>query len=178
VRKIGSLSGTLETVLPGRMEEFVFDDLTDVKNRRQSKAGVSVSLGRIEEAGELHAIEVIVHFDDAGDSLASHRGWIFENDVHLLSPSGQRVEVAGFEKTQETPSDVGISYKFDLASPLDDGLGDFEDDGLDGGDLEEGADEAVKVEKITLEDYKLVYRTPAGIVHRTFKYELKDFPLP
>ena len=60
-----------------------------------------------------------MRFDDAGDALASHRTWIFNNEAYLESPDGKRVNFASFLTTLQTNSEVGVAFSFDLERPID-----------------------------------------------------------
>ena len=60
-----------------------------------------------------------VRFDDAGDALASHRTWIFNNAAHLEGPDGKPIAHETFETTAQEKNEVGIAYLFTTDQPID-----------------------------------------------------------
>ena len=53
-----------------------------------------------------------VRFDDAGDALASHRQWIFNNEAYLEGPDGKPIAYDSFETTAQGKNEVGMAYLF------------------------------------------------------------------
>jgi hypothetical protein len=174
VRQIASLKGKLLATVPGKIETFRFDKLSDAKNIEQRIAGVTVTLEKVhrlsgnrtssphpnplpkgegtqsnplpKREGTQCEIRVKVRFDDAGDALASHRQWIFENKAFLERPDGKSIAYQTFETTAQSKNEIGLAYQFHTDQPLD-----------------------------TL---TFVYQTPGTIVTRAFEYELKEIALP
>ena len=106
-------------MIPGRIETFRFDKLAKAKNVEKRIAGVTVTLEQASKNNEAWEIRMLVHFDDAGDALASHRTWIFNNDAHLEGPDGKPIAYDSFETTAQEKNEVGVAYLFNPDQPLD-----------------------------------------------------------
>ncbi len=114
---IATLQGKLLAVLPGREQTFRFDNLLDASKVEQRAAGVSVVLERVLQNNQLWQVRIRVKFDEAGDALESHRGWILENEAYLEDPEGKIFEYDAFETTQQTAEGIGLAYGFVLDEP-------------------------------------------------------------
>jgi hypothetical protein len=120
IRRIASLRGTMQALLPGRAAEFRFEDIQDAQDLEQRKAGSAVVLETVRRNGAVYDVRIRVRFDDASGALESHRGWIYSNEAYLIGPDGTRVDHAGFETTsQQFNNEIGVSYKFPLADGPD-----------------------------------------------------------
>jgi len=118
VRRIASLKGKLQAMIPGKIETFRFDKLAKAKNVEKRIAGVTVTLEQVSKNNEAWEVRMLVRFDDAGDALASHRTWIFNNDAHLEGPDGKPIAYDTFETTSQEKNEVGIAYLFNTDQPL------------------------------------------------------------
>jgi hypothetical protein len=119
VRKIASLKVRLQAMVPGRIETFRFDKLADAKKVEKRIAGVTVTLEKVEKNNDVWEVRTIIRFDDAGDALASHRTWIFNNEAYLEGPDGKPIAYDTYETTRQTKNEVGIAYIFGTDEPLD-----------------------------------------------------------
>jgi hypothetical protein len=136
VRQIASLKGKLLATVPGKIETFRFSKLSDAKNVEQRIAGVTVTLEKVHRIsgnttssphpnplpkgeGKQCEIRLKVRFDNAGDALASHRQWIFENKAFLESPDGKPIAYETFETTAQSKNEIGLAYRFQTDQPLD-----------------------------------------------------------
>jgi hypothetical protein len=151
VNAISSLKGTLSVSLPGPVEAFEFDKLTEAaqpgfKPLAQKKGAVAVCLDQVRKNNDLWEVVTRVRFDDVGNSLEPHRNWILQNEAYLVGPDQKRVENAGFHNTMQTNNELGIVYQFELPAGV--------------------------------EGYTFVYRTPSSIHVLPVKYELKNLLLP
>ena len=151
VKKIASLKGTLMAMIPGPVETFSFDALTDEdllagKAVEKRIAGVTVALDRVRQNNSRWQIYMRVQFDTAGKALESHRGWIYDNEAYLEGPDGTLLEPDASETTGQSANGIGIAYMFALDDPP--------------------------------ENYKFIYKTPGIIVTTEFDYEIKDVKLP
>jgi hypothetical protein len=118
VTRIVQLRGTLQALLPGRTESFRFERLDRAEGVEQRKAAVTVTLDGVRQNNALWEVRLRVRYDDAGDALESHRGWIFKNPCHLVDVGGKTFEHAGFETTRQTDSEVGVAYLFEVPQDL------------------------------------------------------------
>jgi hypothetical protein len=119
VRRIASLKGKLQAMIPGKIETFRFDKLAKAKNVEKRIAGVTVTLEEVRKNNEAWEVRMHVRFDDAGDALASHRTWIFNNEAYLEGPDGKPIANDTFETTEQEKNEVGIAYLFNTDQPLD-----------------------------------------------------------
>jgi hypothetical protein len=119
VHKISRLTGTLDVLVPGPVETFRFGGLPGAKEVKKRVASATVTLSGMRKNNDTWEVEVRVRFDDAGDALASHRGWIFANEAYLEGPDGKRVDNEGFETKMQTEDEVGVAYFFYLDAPPD-----------------------------------------------------------
>jgi len=120
VSRIASLSGTLTAMIPGKVETFSFENLPGAKGTEKRIAGVTVILEQARKNNELWEVRVRIRFDSPGEALASHRGWIFNNEAYLEGPDGKRVEYETLETTRQAANEVGVAYLFSLDAPLAD----------------------------------------------------------
>ena len=118
VAKIAEVNGKLMAMVPGRVEEFRFGDLAVAKNVAKRIAGATVTLGEVRRSFQLWEFLVSVRYDEAGESLESYRGWMFNNEAYLEDRDGERVEIAGLETIQQTEDMVQFAYRFALEKPL------------------------------------------------------------
>ena len=94
VQRIASLKGRLIVMMAGKVETFRFAQLESAKNVKQRIAGVTVTLEQVQKSAAggrakdaTWEVRLRVQFDDAGDALASHRQWIFNNEARLEAPT-------------------------------------------------------------------------------------------
>ena len=116
VRQIARLRGALTTLLPGRVESFEFENLAEARGISKQRAGVTVVLEQFRKNLDLYEARIAVRFDDAGDALASHRGWIYSNKAFVVDADGKRIESVGGNPTHQRRDEVGFAYIFELPS--------------------------------------------------------------
>ncbi len=117
-KTIASLQGTLSAHIPGRTARFEFSELnSNVDTRQQRQAGVTVTLEYAGRNEDLFELRLRVQMDDAGDALASHRGWIYKNAAYLTR-NDQRIENVGSELKMQASDGFGIAYYFALDGDL------------------------------------------------------------
>jgi len=117
VKEIARLKGKLTAMLPGQLQTFRFTDLTTAKNVEQRSAGVIVTLEQVRKNLAVWEVRLRVRFDEAGEALESHRGWIFNNEAYLEGPDGKPIPYDSFETTRQTRDEVGVAYLFVLEEP-------------------------------------------------------------
>jgi hypothetical protein len=64
-------------------------------------------------------VRITVRFDDAGDALASHRQWIFDNPAYLEGRDGKRVACNPCPTVAQSRNEVGLAYQFRTEQPLE-----------------------------------------------------------
>jgi len=116
-KAIARVKGKITASIPGRIEEFRFDDLLKAKNVEKHLAGVTVTLEQVRRNNDAWEVFVRARFDEPGDALASHRGWIFRNEAYLEGADGKPIAYDTMETTLQTKNEVGVSYIFVLDKP-------------------------------------------------------------
>lgn len=112
VKKIASLKGKVELLVPGRIEAFEFGALDKAKASEQRKGNVTVFVDQVRKNQDVHEVRMRVKFDKAANALESHRTWIYNNPAYLVDPEGNQLESAGMEATLQEESEVGVAYQF------------------------------------------------------------------
>jgi hypothetical protein len=118
---IGRLGGRFTAMVPGKIQTFRFTDLEKAKNAEQRMAGVAVLLEQVvRETNTIWQVRMRMRLDEAGDALASHRTWVYDNEAYLEGPDGEPVLCDGYESTRQTENEVGVAYAFAIDGPLSD----------------------------------------------------------
>ncbi|MGL4511688.1 MAG: hypothetical protein ACRCT8_01245 [Lacipirellulaceae bacterium] len=155
LKRVERIEGTFEVLAPTRRSVFRFDRAGgSTKKRSETRSGAAVTLEGFALRGELWELRMKLELASAGDALASHRGWVFDNPSHLEGPKGVRFEHSGFETVLQTESAVGLVYYFEFGDPED------QPKGFDPRDL------------------TWVYETPVGVVQTRLRYTLGPLDLP
>lgn len=96
--KIDTLSGTIDTLLPGKVQKFAFP-LAGKDFTPMDAGDVTVTLERVRSNGSLHEIRVNIQFKQADRALESHRGWVFDNPAYVVA-----VPESGADSSDAAPS--------------------------------------------------------------------------
>jgi hypothetical protein len=119
-KAISELRGTLSVLASGPLGTFRFTELGRVQRVVKRMAGVSVMLEDATKLGKTLEVRVLVHFDDPGDALASHRTWIFNNPALLEASDGKTIRPESTSPTRQTANEVGIAMLFPIDRAPDD----------------------------------------------------------
>lgn len=111
IRKIASLQGQLETLLPGKPQRFEFARL-QMKNQLLKKAGVSVILLQVDQQKEELVAHVKVAYEQADQAFESHRGWVYLNPAYLELEPGKSLKFRSYETLAQGPRSVTLAYRF------------------------------------------------------------------
>lgn len=117
ISQIKSVVGTLDAVLPGRMETFRFRNLADIENgTAQSKSGATVTYQGTQINEELFGVTVALSFDNESNELDSHQGWAFDNEAYLVDPNNPQVrhEAVAYETVAQNGQAVAVEYYFEI----------------------------------------------------------------
>lgn len=117
VKQIASLEGKLAAMIPGKVETFTFDNLIGASNVEKRIAGVTVTLNKVRENRAVWQVLLRVRFDDPGGALASHFGWIDENEAYLEGPDGKPITDGGRELMGQDKDGIAVAYVFVLDGP-------------------------------------------------------------
>ena len=110
--KITSLSGKLQSMLPGEIKPFVFALKEGAKTL--SEDFVTVKLEELRKNAGLHEIRLGVEYKSPGKAMESHRGWLLGNEVYVEMPDGSRQDHLGYELYRHNENGIGIGYLFDI----------------------------------------------------------------
>lgn len=122
VSALALLEGQMSALVPGRVVEFRFEDLSENKRDERQQGGVKVRLESVRKNQQLWEVHMGLHVEGEEAALESHRGWVFQNLSYLLNDRGEIVEHAGFETTRQTKREIGLAYFFELP---DDKIGNY-----------------------------------------------------
>lgn len=120
VKRIARLHGTLQALVPGKVETFRFGKLTTANNVPQRIGGATVTFQQARKNNDIWELRILVRYDDAAGALASHRTWMFNNEAYLQAADGSKVPYDTFESTSQEENAFGIAYLFALDKPLED----------------------------------------------------------
>ena len=110
-----SIEGTIDAVLPGRVESFTFPNLDDeAQNSEITKAGVKVAFRRSRKNDDIWSIQMDVGFAENSTASESYLGWVYENEAYLVDKDGNRHDNIGYESYTAAESRVGVQYFFDV----------------------------------------------------------------
>lgn len=118
VRRLASIKGRLDALVPGRTETFEFANLGQEKGVEQRRGGVVVTLDQVAKNNELHEVHISVEFEEAAGAFESHRTWIYDNPAFLLNAKGEKIESVGLDVTKQEENGVGMSYLFAIDADL------------------------------------------------------------
>lgn len=111
-RKLTSVKGRLNALLPGRLETFTFPKIDKAKKTSQTKAGVTVTIEEVWKNNDAWEVRVLTRFEDAAGSLQSHLNWVYNNEAKLISPDGEEIAYDSLETISEDENEVGMAYIF------------------------------------------------------------------
>ncbi|MCC9603662.1 hypothetical protein LOC67_24195 [Stieleria sp. JC731] len=112
--KIETLSGTIESLLPGKVHDFELP-LNDI-GQAQTVDSMTVKLERVQPNGGIYEVRFSVEVEDANEAMDSHRQWLFQNRVYVIDANGNRSENLGYELYRRSESGVGLGYLFEIES--------------------------------------------------------------
>ena len=100
VGQIARFDGSLQAMVPGKIETFRFRQSADRQKRGEAHRRRHRDPGAGAEEQRLWEVPMRVRFDDAGNSLESFRGWILQNKAFLEDPDGKRIPYISHDTTQ------------------------------------------------------------------------------
>ena len=107
------MKGTLQAVLPGRVETFSFKSLGDLEDGvEQTKSGATVTFHGYEKNEDLFAVTIELSFDEDTNSVDSHLRWAYDNAVEMVS-AGKRIEPVASETVMQRGQSMKVLYLFE-----------------------------------------------------------------
>ena len=154
--RLTQIAGKLSAVAPSKMLTFTFDALDrltkDGPARRQTQDGVSCRVTGVVLSAERWTVQVAVDYPPGAVKLESYQSWVVNNEMVLVSRDGtRRLPAAGYVLDSSTGQRAVLAYHF-----------------LDKGKAVRGRPS----------DWRVSYRTPAGLVEVPFSFSFEDVPLP
>ncbi|MEO0530054.1 MAG: hypothetical protein AAF266_05670 [Planctomycetota bacterium] len=172
VERIDSIAGRMTAMIPATTREFRVEQVGAAELPVVQEFGDAVvSLERFRKQNAIWELHMRLTLKNAGDSLASHRGWVFQNSSYLIDADGKRYEHAGFETTMQTSDEIGVAYLYDLSGGDIYGFG-FDDAAVDPGD------EDAEPSEIDPKELTWVYETPTGVYTVPVDWKLGPIDLP
>jgi hypothetical protein len=119
VLSIAALKGTVEVLIPGKLEAFEFSGLENAKKTEQQRHNATVILDSVRKVNELWEVRVRVKYAETFNAFDSHLvSWLLNNEAYLLDDKGKRIENGGFETTNRTEDEIGVAYFFEVPQGL------------------------------------------------------------
>lgn len=113
IKKLDKVKGTLQAVLPGRVETFSFKSLGDLEDGvEQTKSGATVTFHGYEKNEDLFAVTIELSFDEDTNSVDSHLRWAYDNAVEMVS-AGKRIEPVASETVMQRGQSMKVLYLFE-----------------------------------------------------------------
>lgn len=173
VGRIESLRGQMMAMIPATPHEFRVAKIGAAELPLERRFGdATLTLQRFVKPNAVWELHMRLRLENAGDSLASHRGWVFQNASYLIDGDGKRYEHAGFETTMQTANEVGLAYLFDLSGDAIFGFG-F-DEPVD----DEENDNAEPDGEVDPKELTWVYETATGVHTVPVEWKLGPIELP
>jgi hypothetical protein len=116
VKQIERFEGTINVLIPGKIEAFRFTGLEKAKGLSKRIGSATVVIDETAKNNKLWEVFVTLRLDNARDSLASHRTWAFENPAFLEGPDGKPLAHVATDPTKRTESEIGQGYLFNVES--------------------------------------------------------------
>ncbi len=110
--KILSISGQIQSMLPGAIKQFDFP--LGQGPQTQNVDSVTVRLEEVRKNGPLHEVRMGIEFKSPGKAMESHRGWLLGNEVTVLMKDGTTSQPLGYELYRHNDIGIGIGYLFDI----------------------------------------------------------------
>lgn len=104
----------VDLTAPVGKKEFIFDELEDRNPQSLRHADMKVTLESVTKTDDnLCKVDMKFFLDNAGDSLESHRGWMFQNLSHLVDEKGNRISPSRIVTTLQKKDRMGFSFFFE-----------------------------------------------------------------
>lgn len=118
-QKLASIKGRLSAMVPGREEQFEFENLLTARNVTKRGSGVEVILERVRVVGGIYECRVRLRLPPGSAPMESHLDWASNNICYLLAPDGTKVENPNLERYATKENEVGFAYVFPVDGKLD-----------------------------------------------------------
>lgn len=114
VVSIRSLEGTIDMLVPGRVETFEFPGVAlSTPGLAQTRAGATVTYEGTRKNGDLHEVRISLSFVNPDEGMESHLVWAHGNEVWLRRSDGSRLQPLASETWQQAEYLLGMTYLFE-----------------------------------------------------------------
>ncbi len=113
VEMIKSMTGTIDAVLPGRIETFRFKNIGELEaGTSETRASATVEFGGVRKNDDVYAVTLQVAFDTTRDGMESYQGWVLDNEMYMLDDAGEKQSYIGLENFSRGEGKIGINFFF------------------------------------------------------------------
>ncbi len=113
IKQLEKITGTLQAVLPGRVETFTFKGLGDLEDGvEQTKSGATVTFHGYQMNEDLFAVTLELSFGEDSNNVDSHLSWAYDNVVEMVS-GDQRFEPVASETVMQRGQSMKVQYLFE-----------------------------------------------------------------
>jgi len=115
VEKIDKLTGTLQVLVPGKIQTFEFGLLSKLEapfSIRHCRAAVTYFGANKND--DLFSLSVAMEFDEDINPLDFHRGWVLDNEIYLTDKDGKKLKPIGVEQLMLKTNQIGLNYLFEV----------------------------------------------------------------
>ena len=147
---LAKLEGRLDVVTPSKMEQFDFPHI--VKGAALTRDSVTCKITKVAWSEDRGTVQVTIENPPGGTILESYQPWDSNNTMTLLSKDGKTRFIANsYVRESESSRRAVLSYHFT---------------------------DRTKLARLKLEEWSLVYQTPALVVTVPLTFSFQDVPLP
>ena len=113
--------GKFNLLVAGREETFRFENLKSALENKQTidKSGIKVQLEEVSYDEHLMLLKIGIQFSDAKQSLESHLGWIYQNQIEIRDREGQAHAYLTIESGGRREQGLALVYIFDRFDDLE-----------------------------------------------------------
>jgi hypothetical protein len=113
-----TVKGTLDVLLPGKVGQFEFPNLSAKPPIVKRQGAATVTLESIQKNNEVWELKLLVQFDAASGALESHRSWVTDNPCRLMMGE-KALDPDGAELYRRDANSIGVAYLFALENADD-----------------------------------------------------------
>lgn len=114
--QIDSLSGQLRSLLP--VDPQRFELALDATVPAETRGSITLRGEGVRKNEDLHEVRLGIEVDVPSEAMESHRGFLLDNEVYVLTAGGTRIEHLGYQLYRQAESGIGIAYLFDVGDSV------------------------------------------------------------
>ncbi len=114
-KKIASVKGTLNALVPGRQEVFEFANVMKLRDTQKKRGGLTLTFDRVFKNEDVYEFRIRIRVTDVDEAFQSHLvSWIRNNECYLVTPDGKTVGDPNYESYLQANDEIGMKYLFPL----------------------------------------------------------------